>query len=141
MSGSGILKAAYEGEKRKPGRPPGPAKTTRRNILAAQKMFQQYAEEAMLKIVDIMRDDEADHAVRLKAANDLLNRAYGTPVSTQVQHKIIEDERDSPISAVALSSAGTKELLALAQALSKYVEDKNNTIDITPEMPPDYPDK
>lgn len=141
MSGSGILKAAYEGEKKKPGRPPGPAKTTRRNILAAQKMFQQYAEEAMLKIVDIMRDDEADHAVRLKAANDLLNRAYGTPVSTQVQHKIIEDERDSPISAVALSSAGTTELLALAQALSKYVEDKSNTIDITPEMPDDYPDK
>jgi hypothetical protein len=58
-----------------------------------------------------------------------------------VQHKIIEDERDSPISAVALSSAGTKELLALAQALSRYVEDKENTIDITPEMPDDYPDK
>lgn len=141
MSGSGILKAAYEGEKKKPGRPPGPAKTTRRNILAAQKMFQQYAEEAMLKIVDIMRDEEADHAVRLKAANDLLSRAYGTPVSTQIQHRIMEDERDSPISAVALSSAGTKELLALAQALSKYVEDKENTIDITPEMPDDYPDK
>ena len=139
--GSGIQKAAEEGEARKPGRPPGPARTTRRNVLAAQRMFQQYAEEAMLTMVEIMRDPEADHAVRLKAANDIQNRAYGTPVTTQVQHKIIEDETGSPVSAVALSSAATKELEQLAQALSRYVEDKQNTIDVTPEMPKDYPDK
>lgn len=108
--------------------------------MAAQKMFQQYAEEAMLTMVEIMRDEDADHAVRLKAANDIQNRAYGTPVSTQVQHKIIEDETGSPVNAQALTSAATKELEQLAQALSRYVEDKQNTIDVTPQMPEDYPD-
>lgn len=137
---SGDMKRAHEDAKKKPGRPPGPATTTRRNVLAAQRMFQAYAEEAMLTMVEIMRDEEADHAVRLKAANDIQNRAYGTPVTTQVQHKIIEDETGSPVSGQAISQAGTKELMALAQALSKYVEDNQNTIDITPEMPPEYPD-
>lgn len=137
---SGDMKRAHEAAKKKPGRPPGPATTTRRNVLAAQRMFQQYAEEAMLTMVEIMRDEEADHAVRLKAANDIQNRAYGTPVTTQVQHKIIEDETGSPVSGQAISKAGTSELMALAQALSKYVEDNQNTIDITPEMPAEYPD-
>jgi len=136
----GDLAKANEAAKRKPGRPPGPSSVTRRNVLNAQKMFQQYAEEAMLTMVEIMRDEDADHAVRLKAANDIQNRAYGTPVSTQVQHKIIEDETGSPVSTQAISTAGTKELLALAQALSRYVEDKENIVDVTPEMPQDYPE-
>ena len=138
-AGSGFLKAAHEGESRKPGRPPGPAKTTRRNVMAAQKMFQQYAEEAMLTMVEIMRDPDTDAAVRLKAANDIQNRAYGTPVSTQVQHKIIEDETGSPVNMTAISTAGTSELLKLAQALSRYVEDKDNIVDVTPELPDNYP--
>ena len=138
--GSGIQKAAEEGEARKPGRPPGPARTTRRNVMAAQKMFQQYAEEAMLTMVEIMRDEDADHAVRLKAANDIQNRAYGTPVSTQVQHKIIEDETGSPVNAQALTSAATKELEQLAQVLARFVEAEKNTLDVTPDMPEDYPD-
>ena len=139
--GSGIQKAAEEGEARKPGRPPGPARTTRRNVMAAQKMFQQYAEEAMLTMVEIMRDPEADHAVRLKAANDIQNRAYGTPVSTPVQHKIIEDERGSPVSTEAISSTATRELELLAATLARFVEAEKATIDVTPEMPEGYPDK
>jgi hypothetical protein len=136
---TGEFAAATEAAKRKPGRPPGPAKVTRRNILAAQKMFQAYAEEAMLKIVDIMRDDDADHAVRLKAANDLLNRAYGTPVSTQVQHKIIEDDRESPINPQALTGAATRDLEQLAQTLARFIESERNTIEVNPEMPDNYP--
>jgi hypothetical protein len=138
----GEVKAVEESAKRKPGRPPGtggPQAVTRRNILAAQKMFQAYAEEAMLKIVDIMRDEDADHAVRLKAANDLLNRAYGTPVSTQVQHKIIEDERDTPINIAALTGAATRDLEQLAQTLARFIESERATIDVTPELPDDYP--
>jgi len=105
----------------------------------AQKLFQQYAEEAMLTMVEIMRDADADHAVRLKAANDIQNRAYGTPVSTQVQHKIVESETGSPVNLSAISAAGTSELLSLAKALSRYVEDKENIVDVTPEMPENYP--
>lgn len=137
---SGDMKRAHEAAKKKPGRPPGPATTTRRNVMAAQRMFQAYAEEAMLTMVEIMRDEEADHAVRLKAANDIQNRAYGTPVTTQVQHKIISDETGSPISTAAISAAGSKELEMLALTLARFVESEKNTLDITPDMPPEYPD-
>ena len=137
----GDLAKANAAAKRKPGRPPGPSSVTRRNVLNAQKMFQQYAEEAMWTMIEIMRDPENDAAVRLKAANDIQNRAYGTPVNTQVQHKIIEDETGSPVNAQAISAAGTAELAQLAQALSRYVEDKENTIDITPELPENYPEQ
>lgn len=136
----GDLAKANEAAKRKPGRPPGSSSITRRNVLNAQKMFQEYAEEAMLTMVDIMRDPDADHAVRLKAANDIQNRAYGTPVTTQVQHKIISDETGSPISTAAISAAGSKELEMLALTLARFVESEKNTLDITPDMPPEYPD-
>lgn len=136
----GDLAKANEAAKRKPGRPPGPSSVTRRNVLNAQKMFQQYAEEAMHTMVEIMRDPDADHAVRLKAANDIQNRAYGTPVSTQVQHKIISDETGSPVNTQALTSAATAELEQLAQTLARFVEAERNTIEVTPEMPEDYPD-
>jgi len=141
MAGSGFQKAAEEGVARKRGRPPGPAGTTRRNVLAAQRLFQEYAQEALDTMVSIMRDPDADDAVRLKASNDVLSRAYGTPVSVSVQHQIQERESGSPISAGAISSAGTAELMKLAAALSKYVEDQGNIIDVTPEMPESYPDK
>jgi hypothetical protein len=139
VAGSGFLKAAYEGEKKKPGRPRGPAKTTQRNVRAAQRMFQQYAEEAMLVMVEIMRDPDADHAVRLKAANDIQNRAYGTPVSTQVQHKIIEGESESAVNSNAISQSATKELEQLAAVLARFVEQEKNTIEVNPKMPDDYP--
>jgi hypothetical protein len=137
---SGLEAKANEAAKRKPGRPPGASGVTRRNVLTAQRMFQEYAQEALDTMVSIMRDPDADHAVRLKASNDVLARAYGTPVSVSVQHQIQERENVSPISTAHISTAGTAELLALAQALSRYVEDRDNIIDVTPEMPEDYPD-
>ena len=106
-----------------------------------RKKAMVHAEEALSTIVDIMRDEENDAAVRLKAANDLLSRGFGTPVSTQIVEKTINDERSSPVSGEAISAAGTAELAQLAQALSRYVEDKENTIDITPELPENYPEQ
>lgn len=93
-----------------------------------------------MTMVEIMRDPDADHAVRLKAANDIQNRAYGTPVNTQVQHKIISDETGSPVNTQALTSAATAELEQLAQTLARFVEAERNTVEVTPEMPEDYPD-
>ena len=141
---TGSLKAAREDAKRSRGRPPGtggPVGLTRRNVMAAQKKFQEYEERALEVMVEILNDTEADDAVRLKAANDIWNRSRGTPVSVSVQHQIQERESGSPISAGAISSAGTAELMKLAAALSKYVEDQGNIIDVTPEMPESYPDK
>ena len=140
---TGSLKAAREDAKRSRGRPPGtggPVGLTRRNVMAAQKKFQEYEERALEVMVEILNDTDADHAVRLKAANDIWNRSRGTPVSVSVQHQIQERENVSPVSTTNISAAGTQELLALAQALSRYVEDKDNIIDVTPEMPHEYPD-
>jgi mRNA-degrading endonuclease toxin of MazEF toxin-antitoxin module len=109
--------------------------------MAAQKKFQEYEERALEVMVEILNDDEADHAVRLKAANDIWNRSRGTPVSVSVNHQIQEREQSSPISTDQISSAGTKELAQLAAALSRYVEDEKNTIDVTPDLPPHYPDQ
>ena len=133
------MKKAMAAAKSKGGRPPGPATTTRRNVLAAQRMFQGFAKEALDTMVAIMRDEDADIAVRLKASNDILNRAYGTPVSVQVQEKIITDERESPISTGAISTAGTRDLEQLAATLARFIEAERATIDVTPAMPPEYP--
>ena len=132
--GSGFLKAAHETAKSKGGRPPGPAKTTRRNIMAAQRLFQEHAQEALETMIGIMRDPEADHAVRLKAANDVLNRAYGTPVSTTVQVQISEEEREAIIDSSLIAAASTPELLALAEALAQYVDANPapDVVDVTP---------
>ena len=132
--GSGFLKAANETAKSKGGRPPGPAKTTRRNIMAAQRLFQAHAQEALETMIGIMRDPEAEPAVRLKAANDVLNRAYGTPVSTTVQVQISEEEREAIIDSSMIAAASTPELLALAEALSRYVDSNpvGDVVDVTP---------
>ena len=141
---TGSLKAAREDAKKQRGRPPGtggPTGLTRRNVMAAQKKFQEYEQRALEVMVEILNDDEADHAVRLKAANDIWNRSRGTPVSVSVNHQIQEREQGSPVDAKAISSAGTKELAQLAAALSRYVEDEKNTIDVTPELPENYPEQ
>jgi len=128
----------------KMGRPKGttgiPQKMTKAGVVAMRKKAMEYAEEALQTMVAIMRDEENDAAVRLKASNDVLNRAYGTPVSTQIQHKIIEDERGSPISTGAISTAGTKDLEQLAAVLARFIEAERNTLDVTPAMPDGYPE-
>lgn len=140
---TGSLKAARESAKKAKGRPPGtggPVGLTRRNVMAAQKKFQEYEERALEVMVEILNDTEADHAVRLKAANDIWNRSRGTPVSVSVQHQIQERENVSPISTGAISTAGTKDLEQLAAVLARFIEAERATIDVTPAMPEGYPD-
>lgn len=129
--------------KKSPGRPPGsggPQAITRRNVLAAQKKFQEFEQRALEVMVEILNDTEADHAVRLKAANDIWNRSRGTPVSVSVQHQIQEREQQSPISTGAISTAGTRDLEQLAATLARFIEAERATIDVTPAMPEGYPD-
>ena len=141
---TGSLKAAREDAAKQRGRPPGtggPTGLTRRNVMAAQKKFQEYEERALEVMVEILNDTDADHAVRLKAANDIWNRSRGTPVSVSVQHQIQERETGSPVSTVALTGAATRDLEQLAQTLARFIEAERDTIDVTPQMPEDYPDK
>ena len=132
-------KALIDKAKSKGGRPPGKAGVTMRNIRMVQKLYAEHAQEALDTYLEVMRDPDTDAAVRIRAAKDITDRAFGTPVSTQIVEKTITDERSSPVSESAISDAGTSELLKLAQALSRYVEDRDNIVDVTPELPDNYP--
>lgn len=139
-----ISKDIAETVKRKGGRPPGSGgkhALTKQNIRRMQIMAAQHAEEALQTIVNIMRDESVDPPVRLKASNDLLNRAYGTPVSTQVVMQLNSEEGSTPINRTAIAAASTPELIALAEALARFTQkaEAENLIDITPELPPNYP--
>ena len=108
-------------------------RNTKLSIMKANKLFLEYAEEALHVMVDIMRDEENDASVRLKAANDIHNRAFGTPVNTSVQHQIREQAASGTgLSEEAVLSASSDELRALADQLSKFVEAEENLVDITP---------
>jgi hypothetical protein len=109
-------------------------RNTKMNIVKANKLFLEYAEEALHVMVEIMRDEENDASVRLKAANDIHNRAFGTPVNTSVQHQIREQAgAGTGLSEAAMLSASSDELRALADQLSKYVDAEENMVDITPD--------
>lgn len=126
------------------GRPKGtggaPQTMTKKGVWAARKMALVYAEEAIDKLVEVMRDENTDRNVQRQAANDLLNRAFGTPPSYQTVEKIVTDETGSPISTGAISTAGTRDLEQLAATLARFIEAERATIDVTPAMPEGYPD-
>ena len=121
----------------KMGRPPGtggtPQKMTKKGVWAARKMALVYAEEAIDKLVEIMRDQDADRSVQRQAANDLLNRAFGTAPSYQIVEKTITDERQSPVDMGALTQQDTETLVKLSRLLSDFVERESNMIDVTPD--------
>lgn len=124
-------------KKSKVGRPPGPSAYKIRTIRLVQDMFREHANEALETMLRIMRDEDADKAVRLKAANDILNRGFGTPVSTQVIATIDGKEQGSTINAAALASTPTQDLVAAIELIKRFanpstVEDAE-VIDVTPE--------
>lgn len=127
--------------KKKPGRPPGLSGVTKRNVLYVQKLFQEHAIDALNVMTRLMNDESVDPPVRLKAANDILNRAYGTPVSTQVVMQLNSEENASPIDRTAIAKASTPELIALAEALARFTQkaEQENLIDVTPNLPDNYP--
>lgn len=112
---------------------------TQRNVRYVQKMFQEHAQEAMETMLEIMRDEEADHAVRLKASNDILNRGFGTPVSTQVIMQLDEKDKGSAVSGAQIGQASTDELQSVLATLQRYLESESKMVDVTPIMPEGYP--
>lgn len=124
-------------KKAKIGRPTGPSGYKIKTIRIVQDMFREHANEALETMLRIMRDEDADKAVRLKAANDILNRGFGTPVSTQVIATIDGKEQGSTINAAALASTPTQDLVAAIELIKRFanpstVEDAE-VIDVTPE--------
>ena len=129
--------------KRRPGRPTGsggPQAITRKQITVARQLFLKYAEEAAVGIAELARDPDTDPAVRLRAYNSILDRAYGTPVSTSVQLQLQDKERDSPLDGAQITSAATEDLQVLAKTLTKFLREnaeQEQIIDITPMISSD----
>lgn len=70
------------------------------------RLAQVYTDEALATQVEIMRDREAPHNVRLAAAESILNRGYGKPSAD-----VIMRVQDAP--AYDLAELPTHELLRL----------------------------
>lgn len=137
-----MAEALSEQAKKKPGRPPGRSGVTMRNIRMVQKMYAEHAQEALDTYLEVMRDPDVEPAVRIKAAKDITDRAFGTPVSTKVVEQTLVDNRESPVNAAQISDAATEELQVLANVLTKYLQessDAKSVIDVTPELPENYP--
>jgi hypothetical protein len=71
------------GKRRGAGRPRGSRALTllapTGERMAFYEAARQYGEEALQVIVSVLRDAKQPTSLRLAAANDLLNRAYGRP--------------------------------------------------------------
>lgn len=65
---------AAGGKREGAGRPKG-----RRNKVTAdiKEIAQGFGEEAIIQLVEIMRDGEAPHAARVAATKEVLDRGYG----------------------------------------------------------------
>ena len=125
-----------EAAAKKRGRPPGYAgmsSITKRNYRYVQKMFQEHEQQAMEVMVEIMQDVTVDPPVRLKAANDILNRARGTPVSTSVVISMDESEERSNVNPAQIGRASTEELQAVLATLQNFLESESKMVDVTPE--------
>lgn len=86
------------------GRPAGAINKTTREM---KERASFHGDKALKKIVELIDSD--DEAIALKAANDLMDRAYGRPAQTQVH---VGDEDGGPvkitrIEIVAASDNGT----------------------------------
>ena len=113
-----------------------------RNIRLVQKMYAEHAQEALDTYLEVMRDPDVDAAVRIRAAKDITDRAFGTPVSTQIVQKTITDERESAVDMGQITSAATEDLQVLANVLTNYLRESSEAqaaIDVTPQLPPNYP--
>lgn len=129
------LASAENGKKggRPKGSGTGPSRITQKQVLAARKQFEKLVPKAMKAVEDILDDPDADYSVKLKAAAEVANRTWGTPVNMSVQERIVSDERGSPINGQVISAQDTETLLKLSKMLGDFVEREDKTIDITPD--------
>ena len=64
------------------------AGTPNKATASIREAAQQYTDEALKTLVDVMGDETAPHAARVAAANSLLDRGHGKPrQESDVDHK------------------------------------------------------
>lgn len=123
--------------KRPVGRPPGKPTVKHQHTLtvrrAAQKLFLQHAEEARDVLLEIMRDVTAEPPVRLKAANDILDRALGKPTQ---QHNVSSENEGQTVNLTVLQGMPEHEVRMLLDAVTRLNQSNGegpDVIDVTPE--------
>ena len=123
MAGAGYLShAGVMGGKRGPGRPKGSSNiipmVTRREI--ADK-FRAHADKAIKFYIDCLEDTTKPDKIRMDAADRIMDRGYGKPVSS-VEMTGAEGEPLIPQGAgSALSSMSGEELAALGTVLKAMI--------------------
>lgn len=90
-------------------------------------LAQRHAVEAIAVIASIMNDTSQPSNLRLRAAGEILDRAYGKAV--QAVDVKVEDKPAQPSNLVSLSG---DQLLQLASILT-HAEAEPPTIDVTPQ--------
>lgn len=124
--------------KNPPGRPPGPHRHTLTVRRAAQKLFLQHAEEARDVLLEIMRDTSAEPPVRLKAANDILDRALGKPTQ---QHNVSSENEGQTVNLTVLQGMPEHEVRMLLDAVTKLNQSNGDGPDVIDVTPDDYTKK
>jgi hypothetical protein len=76
---------------------------------------QQYGDEALLRLVDLMRGDQPD--IALKAANAILDRAYGKPA------QMLQGDPEKPLEHnVSAVDEFTRRIAAMAERVTAPVQ-------------------
>ena len=94
------------------GRKKGTPNKATAEIKAAAQL---YGDEALLKLVDLMRGDQPD--IALKAANSILDRAYGKPAQA-----IVGDAEQPVEHNVAVLEDFTAKIAALGERVTASVQ-------------------
>jgi hypothetical protein len=130
-----------EGPKRGRGRPKGSRNSrNRRQIMegaAVARVASSYSGEMLGTLIRAARGDRSITMIQVRAANDVLNRAYGRPplqvqlnVRGVVEHKVYESDAEYR---AALLEMGLHPLLLAGPVISDPPGDP-------PPLPPDPPD-
>jgi len=86
------VKSSRGGKRTGSGRKPGAKNKVTVDLKA---MAQPYSQEAVMVLIEVMRDKEAPAATRVQAANGLLDRSHGKPaISVEIEADIKETSFD-----------------------------------------------
>lgn len=85
--------AAPKGHERWGGRKPG---TPNKATASVKELSQQYTDDALQTLVEIMRSPESPPAARVAACKEILDRGHGKPAqAVEMQHQGIESWLDA----------------------------------------------
>jgi hypothetical protein len=120
------VKSARGGKRQGSGRKPG---VKNKSTLALKEFAGQFSQEAVQVLVNAMRDPEAPQAVKIQAADKLLDRSHGRPAIhlEEVQVNI------SPIPWEELREIGRQSIEKSIQEHKEFIEGRYERLGIKRE--------